>query len=303
MNLTRKMVRTYNYDNYQLVSPWEQAMRNADNEAEKPLQTGKRVYNNHRPTSTNGMYNFHPKSPRLPPISNNTSEQLDYLKMEVGKVIARTKERLKKIGNEFVLYDPNDVGSINKSAVLEILRRYKVPTRESDQRTLVNCFTIKEESSKVNRQELYEYLERCKEDYDEKLLTFNNNATSTPSENRQYYDSTHGRYDSTSSLANDENKRSSFGRGATAKEAFAEKRDAGLLLEIERAFDYTNITTPHAFIDKLEERLRQTCRNEENLTDNLHVRAAVHYSFNIYHHHHYQYYQYYRYYYLCLASS
>ena len=275
MNLNGKMVRTYNYDNYQLVSPWEQAMRNADNEAEKPLQTGKRVYNNHIATSTNGIYNFHPKSPRLPPISNNTSEHLDYLKMEVGKVIARAKERLKKIGNEFVLYDPNEVGSINKSAVLEILRRYRVPTQESDQRALVNCFTIKEESSKVNRQELYEYLERCKEDYNEKLLTSNNSSTSKSSDNRQYYDSTHGRYDSTPSLANDENKRSSFGRGAPAKEAFAEKRDVGLLLEIERAFDYANITTPHAFIDKLEERLRQTCRNEENLTDNLHVRATV----------------------------
>ena len=281
MNLTGKMVRTYNYDNYQLISPWEQAMRNADNEAEKPLQTGKRVYNNHGATSTNGMYNFHPKSPRLPPISNNASEQLDYLKMEVGKVIARTKERLKKIGNEFVLYDPNEVGSINKSAVLEILRRYKVPTRESDQRALVNCFTIKEESSKVNRQELYEYLERCKEDYDETRLTSNKKSTSKPSDNRQYYDSTHGRYDSIPSIANDENKRSSFGRGAPAKEVFAEKRDAGLLLEIERAFDYANITTPHAFIDKLEERLKQTCRNEENLTDNLHVRATVHYPFHI----------------------
>ena len=73
----------------------------------------------------------------------------------------------------------------------------------------------------------------------------------------------------------EDNQESSRGRksslrGEIAKEKFADRRDAGLLLQLEQSFQSCT-SDPYVLIHHLENTLRTTCRSDENLVENNHV--------------------------------
>ena len=117
------MVRTYQ-GQYRLVSPWEKAMQNVD-ENEGILRTGKRTYKDENRVESN--LDFSPRPPKLvlPPIKR-TSEVKRDLEEEVGKALVRSEDKLNTVWKELALYDTQEKGEINKMTALEVFGRYKV---------------------------------------------------------------------------------------------------------------------------------------------------------------------------------
>lgn len=257
------MVRTYRQDKYQLVSPWEKAMKTADASEGRPVNTGKRVYADMKVTqssiATNGQKNL-----KLPPITEDPQQMIQFLGEEVGKVLSRSKDKIKTIKKEFVLYDPSGTGQMSKSSAFEILQRYKVPTNENYQKKLLAFFVQEQQPGKINWKNLVEFFENSTSHHLEKLQFSVSNLKLDRGEGKA--DSTHGRYDSTDTMNETEHK-----PRKAHLQAFAERRDAGLLLEIERALKNYSKIDPRDLLDQLEDSLRNTCRNDDFLTDCGHV--------------------------------
>lgn len=267
------MVRTYQANNYKLVSPWEQAMRNAELAEGKPITTGKRMYSDVNTTQTSGEQRVH----KLPPIGNNPEELYHFLGEEIGKILVRSKEKIKKI-SKFVLYDPLESGMMSKSAALEILKTYRVPPNENFQKQLIDLFINVDEPGKIKHKELIEFFQNSRNTAVERI-EHEKQQDATQQQSQQTFNNSYtGRYDSTPSNEPIENQQFiKAKRGEAVRQAFAERRDAGLLLEVERALLSYHSADPVDLINQLEDSLRKSCRNDEGLVPNLHV------SFNTFH--------------------
>lgn len=263
------MVRTYRQDKYQLVSPWEKAMRTVDaSEGRTTVNTGKRVYADMKVTQSS-LTAGGQKNLKLPPITKDPQQMITFLGEEVGKALCRSKEKIKAMKKEFVLYDPSDTGQMSKSSAFEILQRYKVPTNENYQKNVLAFFVNDQHPGKINYKSLIEFFENSTEQQLEKLqfsvsnLKLDNQGGGGEGAKA---DSTYGRFDSTSTMNQTQNK-----PRKAHLQAFAERRDVGLQLEIERALKNYTKTDPDELLDRLEDALRTTCRNDDFLTDGGHV--------------------------------
>ncbi|XP_057316327.1 uncharacterized protein LOC130657360 isoform X2 [Hydractinia symbiolongicarpus] len=266
------MVRTYQANNYKLVSPWEQAMRNAEQAEGKPITTGKRMYSDVNTTQASGDQRVH----KLPPIGNNPEELYHFLGEEIGKILVRSKEKIKKISKEFVLYDPLESGMMSKSAALEILKTYRVPPNENFQKQLIELFINVDEPGKIKHKEVIEFFQNSRNAAVERI-EHEKQQDATQKQSQQTFNNSYtGRYDSTPSNEPMENQHLiKAKRGEAVRQAFAERRDAGLLLEVERALLSYHSVDPVDLINQLEDSLRRSCRNDEGLVPNLHVKSVV----------------------------
>lgn len=264
------MVRTYKEDNFHLLSPWEKAMRIADSEANSPIQTGKRMFRNLH-SSLSSICNESPHL-KLPPITEDPQRTIEFLGNEVGKVLVRSKRKLKIIKSEFVLYDPLETGLMSKTAAYEILKRYKLPPNDNYQRKIIAFFIAKMEPGKVDRFKLMAFLENSymhlhkleTEKMKGELIENSKNVT-------KLNDSTHGRYEGETPRNEQEYEPR---KAEVVNKAFASRRDAGLSLEIARAFTASG-KDPNEAIERLEGAIRKTILNERqmelNLVNGMHV--------------------------------
>jgi len=266
------MVRTYKQEKLQNLSPWEKAMRNADSDEGRPVNTGKRVYADMRATKTSFEHQGTPRTLKLPPITEDPQKMIQFLGEEVGKALARTKDKLKKMRKEFVLYDPQDSSLMSKTSAFQIMEQYKVPASENYQKKVLAFFVDKEEPSKINYKKLTEFFENSRKNYIEKMEVLQQQEDNAAKANVMT-DSTHGRYDSVSTNNQIKNK-----PRKAHEQAFKERRDAGLLLEIEKALRGYRARDPEELIDDLEESLRTTCKNDEFQTVNGHVSCIFFFS-------------------------
>ena len=239
-------------------------MRNADSDEGRPVNTGKRVYADMRATKTSFEHQGTPRALKLPPITEDPQKMIQFLGEEVGKALAR-KDKLKKMRKEFVLYDPQDTSLMSKTSAFQIMEQYKVPASENYQKKVLAFFVDKEEPSKINHKKLSEFFENSRKNYLEKLEILQHQEESAAS-SPAMTDSTHGRYDSVSTNNETRNK-----PRKAHEQAFKERRDAGLLVEIEKALKSYRARDPEELIDDLEESLRSTCKNDDFQTDNGHV--------------------------------
>ena len=260
------MVRTFKTE--KTLSPWEKAMKNADSEEGRPVNTGKRVYADMRVTRTSIEHHGTPRSLKLPPITEDPQQMIQFLGEEVGKAFKRSKEKIKMMKKEFILYDPQQTNLMNKNSAFDILNRYKVPDNENYQKKLLAFFVDKNEPSKIDHKALSEFFENSRKNYLERLEVLKQNedqqVAAAPTDN------THGRYDSSATMNAQKNK-----PRKAHEQAFKERRDVGLMLEIEKALKGFRGSDPEDLLDELEESLRRTCRNDDFQTDNGHVRYLL----------------------------
>lgn len=265
------MVRTYRNDRQALVSPWEKAMRNADAKEGRPINTGKRVYADLRIGNTSLEHQSTPRTLKLPPITEDPQQMIQFLGEEVGKALARSKEKLKKMKKEFILYDPQETSMMSKTSAFEILTRYKIPNNENYQKKVLAFFVSQDEPSKINYKKMTEFFENSKKNYQEKIELADKQQELNSEGRSIITDNTHGRYDSHSTDHQIRNK-----PRKAHEQAFKERRDVGLMLEIEKALKtYRGETSPDDLIDALEDSLQNTCRNDDFQTDNGHVKSLV----------------------------
>ena len=262
------MVRTYKEDDFNLLSPWEKAMRIADAEANSPLQTGKRMF---RDIHSSLSICSDQKHLKLPPISEDPQQTIEFLGQEIGKALLRSKWKLNKVKTEMLLYDPLETGYMSKSAAYEILKRYKLPPNDNYQKKIVAFFIAKLEPGKVDRFKLVEFLENSYLQYQKMSEIKKKDGLSDVGRETKFSDSIHGRYDSEQSAHEREYEPR---KAEVINKAFASRRDAGLSLEIERAFT-TSGKDPHVLINRLEDAIKKTCVNERQeelkLVNNMHV--------------------------------
>ncbi|XP_066923919.1 uncharacterized protein [Clytia hemisphaerica] len=266
------MVRTYHRkaDKGQMMSPWEKAMRNADSEEGRPVNTGKRVYAEMKVTKTSFEHHSTPRALKLPPITEDPQQMIQFLGEEVGKALARSKEKISKMIKEFVLYDPSQTSLMSKSSAFEILQRYKIPSNENYQKKVLALHVDREEPSKINYNKMVEFFENSRKNYLERLEIVQQQADQQSNATGSISDNTVGRYDSVATMNQVHNK-----PRKAHEQAFKERRDAGQLLEIEKALKGYRSADPEDLIDGLEESLKTTCRSDDLLTDNGHVRSLV----------------------------
>ena len=270
------MVRTYRQDKYQLVSPWEKAMRSADSEEGRPINTGKRVYSDMKVTQTSLEHNSGQKNLKLPPINEDPQQMISFLGEEVGIALVRSKELIKKIVKEFVLYDPSDTGLMSKSSAFEILQRYKVPNNENYQKKILAFFVDQQQPGKINYKNLKEFFENSRKIQQEKIAFSQQQPNKEEDDANMKSDNTRGRYDSTTTNNSVQHK-----PRKAHKQAFSERRDVALLFEIEKALKNTH-KDPEELLEKLEESLRTTCKNDDFLTNNGHVSNLLFFEICIY---------------------
>ena len=262
------MVRTYKAQKTPALSPWEKAMKNADSEEGRPVNTGKRVYADMRATKTSIEHHGTPRSLKLPPITEDPQQMIQFLGEEVGKALMRSKEKIKKMKKEFILYDPQQTNLMNKNSAFDILNRYKVPDNENYQKKLLAFFVDKNEPSRIDHKALAEFFENSRKNYLERMEVLKQReeegkVAEAPTDN------THGRYDSSSTMNAHKNK-----PRKAHEQAFRERRDVGLMLEIEKALKGYQASDPEDLLDQLEESLKKTCRNDDFQTDNGHVSSS-----------------------------
>ena len=241
-------------------------MKNADSEEGRPTNTGKRVYADMGVTKSTLEHHGTPRSLKLPPITEDPQQMIQFLGEEVGKALVRSKEKIKKMSKEFILYDPQDTNLMTKNSAFDILNRYKVPDNENYQKKMLAFFVDKEEPSKINYKSLSEFFENSRKNYLERLNVLkekeDQDSVAMPTT-----DNTHGRYDSSATMNAQKNK-----PRKAHEQAFRERRDVGLMLEIEKALKGYGGAEPEDLLDALEESLKSTCKNEDFQTDNGHVR-------------------------------
>ena len=240
-------------------------MRNADSADGRSVYTGKRTYSNVNVAQT--TYDFKGnearKDVKLPPISGDTQQMLNFLVDEVGVVLFRSKGKIETILKEFKLYDPLEKGLIPQGVACEILKRYKVPPNVNYQKKVVACFVNPSAPGKVNRMELQEFLQNSRNIAMERTDTGQHEKGQYTEQ--KLADSTQGRYDSSATSTSTSRDHEYEPRKAEAvKQAFSDRRDAGLIIQIERAFRSSTVD-PATLIDKLEDSLQRKCRNDDNL--------------------------------------
>jgi len=214
---------------------------------------------------------------KLPPITEDPQQTIEFLGEEVGKIFLRSKRKLKTVKNEFVLYDPMECGRIPKAAAYEILKRYKLPPNDNYQRKILAFFVTPEEPGKVDRVKLVDFLENSCLQYRKFVEMKQKEDDSLKPPVTPKADSTYGRYDShTSNSLRDPTL--SPRRGEAVSRQFNDRRDVGLSLEIEKAFKSSGLD-PHVMIEQLEASIERTTMNQRQrdlrLVNNMHLKGLV----------------------------
>ena len=242
------MVRTYS--NQISLSPWEKAMHNADNQLESN-HTGKKMYSN--VNTTTSSINFDPSNNNvtLPPIKEGRNKILQEIEYEVGRAVTRSKEKLNNIKRECSLYDPTNNGYISINAITDILKRFKVPEQESDQKKLAASFT---ENEKVRYTILIEFITHCQGIFESKVKPQKPTTTYEIVPNTSKIDGVIGRFDSTTRTQSERQNEYRPNRKEVTQQRFNDRRDAALMIEVEKALKNTRIDR-NDMIDALEDTL------------------------------------------------
>ncbi|XP_012560657.2 uncharacterized protein LOC105846445 [Hydra vulgaris] len=242
------MVRTY-YNQISL-SPWEKAMQNADNHMENN-HTGRKMFSNVNTTTSSIKFNSDNNNAALPPIKEGRQKMLKELEYEVGKAASRLKEKFGNIKRECSLYDPTNNGYISINTIAEILKRFKVPEQEAEQKILVASFT---ENEKVRYTNVLDYILHCQTLFENKVKESQKTTTYEIVPQTSKADSLIGRFDSTASSQSERQSEYRPNRKEVAQQRLNDRRDASLMIEVDKALKNTRIDR-NELIDALEETL------------------------------------------------